>query len=107
MDGMHDVGGKQGFGKVLHSRDAAVFHADWEKRVFALFFGGFAGGFFNVDMFRAEIERMPGHEYLRTSYYEHWLHAIEALLVRGGAVTDAELKARIAELAAASRKEPR
>ena len=74
--------------------------------VLALFFGGFTGGFFNVDMLRAEIERMPAHEYLRSSYYEHWLHAIEALLIRGGAVTDAELKARIAELAAASRKEP-
>ncbi|NDG15865.1 MAG: nitrile hydratase subunit beta, partial [Betaproteobacteria bacterium] len=32
MDGMHDVGGKQGFGKVKHRRDAQVFHADWEVR---------------------------------------------------------------------------
>jgi len=97
MNGVHDMGGLQGFGPI--DREA-------QERVFALFFGGFAGGFYNIDMFRAEIERMPGHEYLRSSYYEHWLHAIEALLIQGGAVTHAELQARIAELQAAGRKEP-
>jgi hypothetical protein len=105
MNGVHDMGGMQAYGPIDREAQEPVFHADWERRVFALFFGGFTAGVYNIDMLRAEIERMPGHEYLRTSYYEHWLHAIEALLIRGGAVTDAELKARIAELAAASRKE--
>jgi hypothetical protein len=27
MDGMHDLGGKQGFGPVRHSPEAQVFHA--------------------------------------------------------------------------------
>ena len=36
MDGMHDMGGKQGFGKVRHSPKAKVFHARWEQRVNAL-----------------------------------------------------------------------
>lgn len=104
MNGVHDLGGLQSFGPIVREENEPYFHADWEKRVFSLFFGGFAGGHFNVDMFRAEIERMPGHEYLATSYYEHWLHALEALLIRSGAVTEAELKTRFAELAAAARR---
>jgi len=105
MNGVHDMGGMQAYGPIDRDAQEPVFHAEWERRVFALFFGGFTGGFFNVDMLRAEIERMPGHEYLRSSYYEHWLHAIEVLLIRGGAVTEAELNAKVAELRAAGRKE--
>ncbi|GAC1634690.1 MAG: hypothetical protein NVS9B10_30820 [Nevskia sp.] len=104
MNGVHDLGGMHGFGPVVRETQEPYFHEDWERRVFALFFGGFAGGHFNVDMFRAEIERMPGHEYLRSSYYEHWLHALEALLVKSGAVTESELRSRIAELAAAAKE---
>jgi len=36
MDGMHDLGGRQGFGRVRHSPEAKAFHAPWEKRVNAL-----------------------------------------------------------------------
>lgn len=100
MNGVHDMGGMQCYGPILREEQEPYFHESWESRVFALFFGGFAGGHFNVDMFRAEIEHMAGDEYLRSSYYEHWLHALEALLIKGGAVTEAELQARIAELAA-------
>lgn len=100
MNGVHDMGGMQCYGPVVREDDEPYFHEAWERRVFALFFGGFAAGQFNVDMFRAEIERMRADEYLRSSYYEHWLHALEVLLVKSGAVTEAELQARIAELAA-------
>ena len=37
MDGMHDIGGKQGFGRVRHAPQAPVFHEDWEKRMNALY----------------------------------------------------------------------
>lgn len=100
MNGVHDMGGMQCYGPIIREEQEPYFHESWESRVFALFFGGFAAGLFNVDMFRAEIERMPGDEYLRSSYYEHWLHAIEGLVLKSGVVTEAELCARIAELAA-------
>lgn len=87
MNGVHDLGGLQSFGPVLREDNEPYFHQRWEERVFGLFFGCFAGGHFNVDMFRAVIELMPGDEYLRTSYYEHWLHAIEHLLIANGALT--------------------
>ena len=87
MNGVHDMGGMQAFGPILREHNEPYFHEAWEERVFGLFFGCFAGGHFNVDMFRAEIERMPGDEYLRSSYYEHWFHAIEHLLLANGTLT--------------------
>jgi hypothetical protein len=32
MDGMHDMGGRQGFGRVRHSPRAEVLQAEWENR---------------------------------------------------------------------------
>lgn len=88
MNGVHDMGGMQAYGPILREpANEPYFHEPWEERVFGLFFGCFAGGHFNVDMFRAVIEQMPGHEYLSTSYYEHWLHAIEHLLLANGSLT--------------------
>src|SRR5690606_30002927 len=41
---------------------------------------------------RHAIERsMAPDEYLRSSYYEHWLHGVETLLVEKGRVTREEL----------------
>ena len=34
MDGVHDLGGIDGFGPVEREADEPVFHADWERRVF-------------------------------------------------------------------------
>lgn len=87
MNGVHDMGGMQAFGPILREHNEPYFHEKWEERVFGLFFGCFAGGHFNVDMFRAVIELMPPDEYLRTSYYEHWFHAIEHLLLTNGTLT--------------------
>jgi hypothetical protein len=36
MDGVHDMGGMHGFGPVVVEGGDAVFHEDWEARVFAL-----------------------------------------------------------------------
>jgi nitrile hydratase len=59
----------------------------------------FAGGQFNVDEFRHAIERMEPKHYLESSYYEHWLTAVETLLLEKGALSRAELERRRAELA--------
>ena len=36
MNGIHDMGGMQGFGPVQPEADEPVFHADWEARCLAL-----------------------------------------------------------------------
>ena len=99
MNGMHDLGGMHGMGPINPEPDEPVFHEDWERRVFGLFFGVFAGGHFNVDEFRYGIERMAPAEYLQSSYYEHWLHAIETILVEKNVLRPEEISTRMTQLA--------
>ncbi len=37
MDGVHDMGGMHGFGKVEPEQNEPVFHETWEARVQALY----------------------------------------------------------------------
>jgi nitrile hydratase len=92
MNGIHDIGGMQGIGPVYREHDEPVFHHDWERRVMGLFPALAAHGYFGVDEFRHAIERMGPCEYLEGTYYEHWLHAFETLLVEKGVVTTSELE---------------
>ena len=98
MNGIHDFGGKHGFGPVVPEADEPVFHAEWEKRVFGLFASTFVFAGYSVDEFRHAIEQLPPAEYLETSYYEHWLHGFEQVLAVRGIVTADELAARVAQL---------
>jgi len=98
MNGVHDLGGMQGLGPVNPETDEPVFHAPWERRAFAVMISVFAGGNYNVDEFRHAIERMSPADYLSTSYYEHWLHAMETLLIEKGAIKESELAAKWAKL---------
>jgi nitrile hydratase len=91
MNGVHDMGGMQGFGPVVAERDEPVFHADWERRTFALNLAMSAWRKWNIDMGRFTIERMPPAEYLASTYYERWLWRLRALVVEKGFVTPAEL----------------
>ena len=99
MDGIHDLGGMHGFGAIAREVDEPVFHADWERRVFALDLTAetFIEGA-NIDAFRHAIERLEPATYLTASYYEKWALALETLLVEGGVVTRAEITQRIAAL---------
>ena len=99
MNGIHDMGGMQCMGPIVREENEPRFHEEWEGRVFGMFFTNFAEGHFNVDMFRHAIEKMDPVHYLESSYYEHWLAAIEDILIADGSITKAELEARMADLA--------
>jgi len=94
MDGMHDLGGKQGFGPVRHSPDAQAFHAPWEVRVNALYSLAVRLGVFNMDEYRHAIERMEPRHYLSASYYERSLTSLATLCVEKGLLTQEELAHR-------------
>jgi nitrile hydratase subunit beta len=94
MDGIHDLGGRQGFGPVRHSANAGAFHGDWEKRVNALYSLAVKLGIFNMDEYRHAIERMEPRHYLSASYYERSLTSLATLLVEKGLVTRDELERR-------------
>jgi nitrile hydratase len=55
MNGIHDMGGMQGFGPVAPERNEPVFHADWEARVLALNRAMGQARLWNIDMSRAAI----------------------------------------------------
>ena len=94
MDGMHDLGGKQGFGAVRYALNAQVFHAPWEKRVNALYSLAVRLGIFNMDEYRHAIERMEPRHYLSASYYERSLTSLATLCVEKGIVSADELERR-------------
>lgn len=91
MNGIHDTGGVHGYGRVYREPNEPYFRYDWEKRVMAMFPALFANGNFNIDEFRHSIERMGAIHYLEGTYYEHWLHVFENLLVEKGALTAEEV----------------
>jgi len=94
MDGVHDLGGRQGFGPVRYTHDAAAFHARWEVRVNALYAQAVRAGLFNMDEYRHAIERMEPRHYLSASYYERSLTSLATLCVEKGIVPLAELEQR-------------
>jgi len=92
VDGMHDLGGRQGFGPVRHSRAAEVFHAEWEKRANALLALAVKHGLLNMDEYRHAIERMEPRHYVSAGYYERSLTGLLTLLVEKGVVAREELE---------------
>ena len=94
MDGIHDMGGRQGFGRIRYTQDAQAFHDKWEVRVNALYSLAVRSGIFNMDEYRHAIERMEPRHYLMASYYERSLTGLATLLIEKGVVTHEALERR-------------
>ena len=93
MDGVHDMGGMDGFGAVEPEPNEPVFHAAWEGRVLAMQRAmGYAGAW-HIDMARFAQERLPPPVYLTVSYYQRWALAMETNVVERGYVGADELAA--------------
>jgi nitrile hydratase len=91
MNGIHDMGGMHGFGKVEVEADEPVFHERWQARVFGMI-QSLGGG--NIDAGRFSIERLDPVSYLRNGYYGRWFAALERGLVAAGVLTQAEIDNR-------------
>jgi len=92
MDGIHDLGGREGFGAI--DVEAPLFAEDWERRAMALTMASFLLGHNNGGQFRHSIERMAPVHYLTTRYYEHWFTGTATRLVEAGMIDLAELEER-------------
>jgi nitrile hydratase len=93
VDGVHDLGGIQGFGAVEVEANEPVFHAEWERRAFRVSVAGGLGGYGRG--LRHAIERMDPVWYLSSPYYEHWVTGFATGMVEAGAIDKAELDARL------------
>jgi nitrile hydratase len=86
MDGVHDMGGMDGFGPVMPEVNEPVFHAEWEGRVLAM---NRAMGFtraWNGDISRHAKEVLPPDVYLASPYYWRWALGLEQMLMDNGLV---------------------
>ena len=91
MNGAQDLGGAHGFGPVAPEPDEPVFHAEWERRVFALAMAMGFTGTWSLDASRAARESLPPAVYLASSYYEIWLAALEAQIAGHGLASRGEM----------------
>ena len=91
MNGVHDMGGQQGFGPVLLEDNEPLFHAAWESRAMAVTVAMGASGQWNIDLSRSARESLPPAIYLSSTYYEIWIRALEKLMLERGMVTPSEL----------------
>lgn len=101
MNGIHDVGGMDGFGPIEPEVNEPVFHERWEGRVRAM--NALLGRKLRIiqaDESRHGIERIHPVYYLTSSYYQKWLLRMESMLIEKGNLTKEEVEKRTAELAA-------
>jgi nitrile hydratase len=94
MDGVHDLGGMDGFGPVPVEREEPVFHSPWEGRVLGMLFSLTVNRIACPDAYRHAVERMNPAHYLAAPYYERMLTGVATLLVESGVLTHAQLEAR-------------
>jgi nitrile hydratase len=96
VDGIHDLGGKQGFGPVDGDDPGVGFHDAFEARVFGISVAAqLSGAAKNVDQFRHAIERIDPVGYLTHGYYGRWLGGLETLFVESGLLRAAEIDAAV------------
>jgi nitrile hydratase len=93
MNGAADMGGMHGFGPVQVEPNEPVFHADWERRIFALNNAAGASGAWTLDTFRQTRESIPPPAYLALSYYALWVVSLENLMIEYGLATVEEVAA--------------
>ena len=77
--------------------DGAVFHADWEARLFALTEVASLAGI-TRGHFRQAIESMAPGAYLAASYYERWLFGLERRLERAGTLAPEDVERAMTRL---------
>ncbi len=99
MDGIHDMGGTEGYGPVPYIADEHVqVTTRWEAFSGAALFALLRSGRTNLDAHRHRIERLDPTRYLPISYWGRWLAAIEVATVDQEIADQAEIDQAIAAL---------
>ena len=93
MNGVHDMGGMDGFGKVEAEANEPVFHARWEGRLMAINRVMVALRHWNMDVGRYGIEVLPPDVYLSSSYYRRWYFRTANLVMQRGLAGADEIEA--------------
>ncbi len=93
MNGGQDLGGTHGLGPIAPEPNEPIFHAAWERRIFALTLAMGAQGRWNMDRSRFTRENRHPVDYLSSSYYELWMKALVQLSTEEGFLAAGEVEA--------------
>ena len=96
MDGIHDMGGVEGYGAVDYTPEetASIDHR-WQAISGAAIFALMRSGLTNIDAHRHRIERLDPTRYLSVGYWGRWLAAVESATVDQGIASQAEIDAAL------------
>jgi nitrile hydratase len=95
VNGIHDLGGMDGFGPVAVEAHEPAFHEAWERVVFGFTVAVLGRGIGSGNAYRHGVERMDPAHYLLAPYYERMMTGIATMLVDHGVITRAELDTRV------------
>ncbi|MDL5035840.1 nitrile hydratase subunit beta [Comamonas sp. Y6] len=98
MDGIHDFGGKQGYGSVRHTVNTDDYshplHNEWDELGYALVAAAEHapnGKAFTWDKVRHGIERIDPVRYLTSDYFDRVVIGLATAYVEGGVISKDEL----------------
>ncbi len=86
MDGVHDLGGKQGFGPIDVDEIEIPFHADWEGRMWAINQSARSPAW-TLDWWRHVRELIDPVDYLARPYFDSWAQTHIAAFIDSGEFT--------------------
>lgn len=92
MDGIHDLGGKQGYGPIAVDDSESPFHHDWEGREWGIAQCARTPGI-TIDWWRYCRELILPEDYLGRPYFDSWAQTDFATFIEAGWMTLAEISA--------------
>ena len=90
MDGIHDLGGKEGFGPIDVNERKVPFHNPWEGRVWSIVMLTRAPDV-TIDWWRHVRELIEPADYLTRRYFDQWMQTQTAALIDSGILTVEEV----------------
>ena len=92
MDGIHDLGGKEGYGPIDVDDDESPFHEDWEGREWGIAQCARTPGI-TIDWWRHCRELIMPEDYLGRPYFDSWAQTDFATYIEAGWISLKEVKA--------------
>ncbi|MFA9420541.1 MAG: nitrile hydratase subunit beta [Gammaproteobacteria bacterium] len=90
MDGIHDLGGKQGYGPVAVDETDVPFHHEWEGREWGISRTARVPGI-NIDWWRHCRELIMPEDYLGRPYFDSWAQTDFATYLNAGVLSMEEV----------------
>jgi nitrile hydratase subunit beta len=91
MDGIHDLGGRHGYGKIDVNEPEEQFHEPYEARIRSIVNAMSRAPDWNLDWFRHCRELIDPVDYLSRPYFDQWAQTYCAMLINSGWATVEEV----------------